>query len=121
MLRVLPVVRRPGGWRAAEAQGRRLRDSWLDEGEQAACDVLPGEVVAFGCGQPAGAGSLGTPLDPHRVSDCLGDGVQVADHGDQLVAARPGLQLAGARAGCFCQAPNRSTPTTRQGLRKLPD
>ena len=54
-----------------------MRDSWLDEGEQAACDVLPGEVVAFGCGQPAGAGSLGTPLDPHHVFDCLGDGVQL--------------------------------------------
>lgn len=98
-----------------------MRDRWLDEGEQAACDVLPGEVVAFGCGQPAGAGSLGTPLDPHRVFGCLGDGVQVAGRGDQLVAARLGLRLAGARAGCFCQAPNRSTPTTRQGLGKLPD
>ncbi len=39
------------------------------------------------------------PLDPHHVFDCLGDGVQVADHGDQLVAARLGLQLSGARAG----------------------
>ncbi len=68
-----------------------MRDSWLDEGEQAACDVRPGEVVAFGCGQPAGAGSLGTLLDPHHIFDCLGDGVQVADHGDQLVAAPPQL------------------------------
>lgn len=98
-----------------------MRDSWLDEGKQAACDVRPGEVVAFGCGQPAGAGSLGTLLDPHHVFDCLGDGVQVADHGDQLVAARLSLQLAGARAEVLCQAPNRSTPTTKQGLRKLPD
>ncbi len=83
--------------------------------------VLPDEVVAFGCGQPAGAGALGTPLDPHRVFDCLGDAVQVTDHGDQLVAARLGLQLTGARAGALCQAPNKLTPTIRQGLRKLPD
>jgi hypothetical protein len=121
MLRVLPVVRRPGGWRAAEAEGGRLLDSWLVEGEQAACDVLPGEVVAFGCGQPAGAESLGTPLDPHHVFDCLGDGVQVADHGDQLVAASSACSSPEPWLECFCQALNRSTPTTRRGLRKLPD
>jgi len=121
MLRILPVVRRPGGWRAAEAEGGRLLDSWLGEGEQAACDVLPGEVVAFGCGQPAGAGSLGTPLDPHHVFDCFGDGVQVPDHGDQLVAAVSACSSPDPGLECFCQAPNRSTPTTRRGLRKLPD
>lgn len=93
---VLPVVRRPGGWRVAEAEGGRLRDSWLDEGEQAACDVpWRGRRVR----QRAGAGSLGTPLDAHHVFDYLGDGVRVTDHGDQLVAARLGLQLTGARAG----------------------
>jgi hypothetical protein len=61
--------------------------------------VTSPEVVAFGRGQPAGAGSLGTPLDAHHVFDCLSDGVRVTDHGDQLVAARLGLQLTGARAG----------------------
>jgi hypothetical protein len=49
--------------------------------------------------KPAGAGSLGTLLHPQHVFDCLGDGVQVADHGDQLVAARLSFQLAGAGAG----------------------
>ena len=69
-----------------------LRDGWLYEGEQAACDVLPDEVIVFGFGQPACAGSLGAPLDPHHVVDCLGDGVQVADYGDQFVAACLGSQ-----------------------------
>src|ERR1035437_9499022 len=67
--------------RCGDTQGSRY------EAEQAAGQVLLDQGVASGWAQPACAGSFGAPLDPDHVLNCLGDGMKVADDGDELVLA----------------------------------